>query len=255
MTKAKLKTKEPRLNKQTSETIHSDIQLYGLRARMTNEQVEYSNAIYTPKKKVVWCNAGAGTGKTTVAVAVAKLLKEEGYYDGLIYVFNPTEEDKMGFRPGTQTTKEREYLTPLKDALIEIGEEPSKVIKIELEEEDQPKYVNLKGVEINHSNAWITAVSHTFFRGSNKKRQIVIIDEAQNFTKAQLKKILTRCHDNCKVIVIGHVGQIDLKNPKHSGFVHYINHFLGEEQSQLCVLTKNFRGWLAQHADSIDEAS
>jgi len=255
MAKAKLKAKETRLNKQTSETLPDDLLLYGLRARMTNEQEFYANSIYSTKKKIVWCNAMAGTGKTTVATAVAKLLKEEGYYDGLVYVFNPTEEDKMGFRPGSQATKEREYLGPLKDALIEIGDDPSRAIQIELEDEDQPKWVSLAGVEVNNGNAWVTAVSHTFFRGTNKQNKIIIIDEAQNFTKAQLKKILTRCHDTCKVIVIGHDGQIDLKNPKHSGFVHYINHFLGEEQSELCILTKNFRGWLSQHADSIDEAS
>ena len=53
----------------------------------------------------------------------------------------------------------------------------------------------------------------------------IIVHNCQNWTKDQLKKILTRIHDSCKVIIIGHTGQIDLDSQKDSGFQFVINHF------------------------------
>ena len=61
------------------------------------------------------------------------------------------------------------------------------------------------------------------FRSENK---VVIVDESQNFYFDELMKVLTRIHDNCKVIVIGHDGQNDLiNNPERSGFVPYLKWF------------------------------
>jgi predicted ribonuclease YlaK len=78
-----------------------------------------------------------------------------------------------------------------------------------------------------------------------------VIDEAQNFTVSELRKILTRIHDNCKVIVIGHDGQCDLKNPQLSGFTRYIEHFREESYVGVVKLSKNFRGRLANKADEL----
>ena len=79
-------------------------------------------------------------------------------------------------------------MVPLRQALMKIGEEPDKVITNSLEE-------NLK-----NSNKWLIYDSHVFLRGVNFENQVVIIDEAQNFTTGQLRKILTRVHDDSKVI-------------------------------------------------------
>ena len=49
---------------------------------------------------------------------------------------------------------------------------------------------------------YIDCITHTFERGVNYENKVVIIDEAQNYYLDELKKVLTRCHDNCKVIVI-----------------------------------------------------
>ena len=51
-----------------------------------------------------------GSGKTTISVASAKLLVTQKKYDGLVYVFNPTEEDKCGFRPGEPNRKKRGFI-------------------------------------------------------------------------------------------------------------------------------------------------
>jgi len=62
--------------------------------------------------------------------------------------------------------------------------------------------------------------------------------------------VLTRIHDDSKVIMIGHIGQVDLVGSK-SGFVDYIEHFRNEPYCKIVELTKNFRGRLATDADEI----
>ena len=87
----------------------------------------------------------------------------------------------------------------------------------------------------------------------NLKKKVIILDEAQNYTVADLKKTLTRCSDDCKVIVVGHDKQCDLKDKNTTGFMKYIDHFRGHENCEICELTINHRGWLSQFADELEE--
>jgi phosphate starvation-inducible protein PhoH and related proteins len=203
---------------------------YGL--NLTEEQREYLDSIFDNQLTIV--NAKAGTGKTTLAVGAAKIIGKPLYY-----VFSPVEEDALGYTPGEVEEKEAKYLVPLLDALKEIKEDH----RFALYREDNPEHIR--------KVAWVHAKSHVFVRGSNIKNATVIIDEAQNFTRGELKKTLTRLHDTCKVIVIGHDGQIDLENPEKSGFVPYLEHFEDEPYAKVVELTKNFRGKLARHADEL----
>lgn len=203
---------------------------YGL--ELTEEQRSYVDSIFDNQLTIV--NARSGTGKTTLAVGASLILGKP-----LIYTFSPVEEGSIGHTPGTVEEKERKYIQPLLDALHEIGEDP----RFALKSENNPDMINEK--------AWVDAKSHTFLRGSNIKNSVVIIDESQNLTRGELKKILTRCHDSSKVIMIGHDKQCDLKNPSKSGFVPYMEHFRNEPYAKVCKLTKNFRGELANHADRL----
>ena len=209
-----------------------DNMLFGFAPKLTNEQREYVDSILTNQMTIV--NAKSGTGKTTLAVAVSVLLEKP-----LIYTFSPVEEGTMGFTPGTEEEKESKYITPLLNALEEIREDPRFAIK----REDNPDIIN--------KQAWITAKSHTFLRGSNIKDSTLIIDEAANFTRGELKKVLTRVHDSTKVIMIGHTDQCDLKDKRKSGFAPYIEHFRDEPYAQVCELNVNFRGELAKKADEL----
>ncbi|MDN4594576.1 PhoH family protein [Polycladomyces subterraneus] len=207
---------------------------FGLGPKLTDEQRKYVDSIFDYQLTIV--NAKAGTGKTTLAVGAAKLIGKP-----LLYIFNPTEEHVMGHRPGTQAEKEAAYLGPLLDALLKIGEDPYTALY-------DPRNVDA----LKQGRVWVTAVSHTFFRGTNIQDKTIIIDEAQNFTKHDLKKVLTRIHDSCTVVMVGHAGQCDLPNPKHSGFAPYIEHFRDKDYCNIVELTKNFRGRLAQDADEIE---
>jgi phosphate starvation-inducible protein PhoH len=213
--------------------LHGNHMFFGLADKLTDEQREYVNAILD--HKMVFCNSKSGTGKTTLAVGCAKLLQRE-----LVYIFSPVEEKKLGFTPGDVFEKESKYLTPLKDALLEINEDPTKAII------SDDNIMNVK-----NGNAWVRPMSHVFARGINLKGKTIIIDEAQNFTRGDLKKILTRIHDDCTVVVIGHDGQCDLDKPEKSGFIPYLEHFKNEPYVKICNLTKNFRGNLAQKADEL----
>lgn len=207
--------------------------LFGFEPKLTDEQRAYVDSIFDNQLTIV--NAKSGTGKTTLAVACAKLIGKP-----MIYTFSPVEEGSLGFTPGTVEEKESKYIQPLLDALVEIREDPRFAIRSE------------KNPDLINEGAWIIAKSHTFVRGTNIKDSVLIVDEAQNFTRGELKKLLTRVHDTTKVIVIGHDKQIDLKDPKKSGFAPYIEHFRDEPYANVLELTKNFRGRLAQHADSLE---
>lgn len=64
----------------------------------------------------MFCDAIAGSGKTTIAVGCANILHDKGRYDGMLYLVATPYEDIMGFRPGTQVEKEMAYMAPLFDA-------------------------------------------------------------------------------------------------------------------------------------------
>lgn len=211
-----------------------DSMFFGFADKLTDEQRIYVNSIFDRQLTLV--NARSGTGKTTLAVAAAKLLGKP-----LVYVFSPVEEGRMGFRPGNQREKEAAYITPLTDALYEIGEDPAKVIF-------DPENVEAQ----KRGTVWCYPMSHVFARGTNIKGKTVIIGESQNFTRGELKKLLTRIHDDCTVILEGHTEQCDLQNVSKSGFAPYIEHFRSEPYAQVCELTVNFRGQLAQHADTLE---
>lgn len=211
-----------------------DNMLFGFAPKLTDEQRVYVDSIFDNQLTMV--NARSGTGKTTLAVACAKIIGKP-----LVYIFAPVEEGVMGFRPGTQAEKEREYLQPLKDALLEIGENPTQVMH------DDDNIDAMKAGRV-----WVYPKSHIFARGTNIKDSVVIIAEAQNFTKGELRKVLTRIHDDCSVVIEGHAGQCDLANPETSGFVPYIAHFADKPYAQTCALNWNFRGRLANDADELN---
>lgn len=219
--------------------LYRDCPLYGLTKEATLEQWDYLDAIHD--KHVIFSNSGAGTGKTTLAVAMAKYLIEAfpNLYKRARYIFSAVEEGTIGYRPGNTQVKESSYLTPLRQALVKVNSDPMRDI-LRLDEE---------GNALNEG--WIHAHSHTFERGTNYDQEIVIFEEAQNATVRELKKILTRVHTTSKIIIIGHSGQIDLPNPSMSGFYDYIEHFRGKPYAAHVPLTHDFRGFISRHADSL----
>ena len=208
---------------------------------LDEDQKKFVNAILNPDNTIVFCNAKAGTGKTTISMGTADILVKHNQYDGIVYICSAYGEKAQGYLPGSITEKSEVYFEPAYQAMIECNMNINVCI-------NSDSMVNQK-----YGEAYVTLLTHTFLRGTNLKRKVIILDESQNYTVSDLKKTLTRCSDDCKIIVIGHDEQCDLEDKSKSGFRKYIEHFRGHEHCEICELTINHRGWVSQFADELKE--
>jgi len=153
----------------------------------------------------------AGTGKTYLSIALAvKALKEKAVKK--IILSRPAVEagEKLGFLPGDMKDKIDPYLQPLYDAL-----------------EDMLPLVKLQDMMEKHI---IQIAPLAFMRGRTLNDAVVILDEAQNTTPAQIRMFLTRMGWNTKMIITGDMTQIDLPHSQKSGLIealHILNNVEG----------------------------
>lgn len=203
------------------------------------EQAAFQNALWDSENRIVLVDACAGSGKSTVSLAVACLLYHYKRMDGILYIRVPTaaSEGRLGFLPGSLAEKTKHYMQPLYNSLIKLDENPYSAVTDE-------SMLNRK-----EGTGFITATTDVYIRGDDISKQVVIIDEAQNATEDQLRTIITRCHDDALVICAGSTRQIDLADKESSGFVRCINHFKDKPWAQVCTLSKNFRGEMSAWAD------
>ncbi len=145
----------------------------------------------------------AGTGKTYLAVAAGVQALESGRVDRLVLVRPAVEAgEKLGFLPGDLTQKINPYLRPLHDALCDM----------------MGASVVLKYMERN----LIEVAPLAYMRGRTLNNAFIILDEAQNTTREQMKMFLTRMGFHSKVVVTGDITQIDLPKGSESGLTHAI---------------------------------
>lgn len=187
----------------------------------------------------MFCNAKAGTGKTLIATATANLLYQYGRCNGIVYIASPTQEQKQGYLKGTIEEKSEPYFEPFYEALEKIGVNRNTAF--------YDGAVNEK-----YQTAYIQCATHTFLRGTNFENKVVIIDEAQNYYFDELKKVLTRLHDSCKIIVTVMRGRMICSTTRSAPVLSpYLNWFAGDDRTAVCRLVENPRGWISQHADEL----
>lgn len=178
-------------------------------------QQNYISAI--KQNNVVFGIGPAGTGKTYLAVCMAVSAFKSKQVEKIILTRPAVEAgEKLGFLPGDLQTKVDPYLRPLYDALQEM-------LGIET-------YIKLmeRGV--------IEVAPLAYMRGRTLSNAFIILDEAQNTTKEQMKMFLTRMGEGSKTVVTGDVTQIDLDG-KASGLVHASKILAGVEGVSVCRLT------------------
>lgn len=204
------------------------------------EQEHFRDLIYDKNYDIVFCNAKAGTGKTFVAVGTANIMVQYKLFEKIIYIVSPCAEGRLGFLPGSVTEKVSIYYEPLYSAMQACSINPYTAI------------VDDTLTSAKFDEAYIKPITDVYLRGTNLDNAIVIIEEAQNFAFPLLKKTLTRLGNNTKTVVIGHTGQIDLDNPRDSGFERYIKHYESQERCAVCELRTNHRSWVSSWADELD---
>ncbi len=178
-------------------------------------QKTYVDAI--KKDTVVFGVGPAGTGKTYLAVCMAVAAFKSRQVEKIILTRPAVEAgEKLGFLPGDLHEKVDPYLRPLYDALQEL---------LGLE-----TYARLmeRGV--------IEVAPLAYMRGRTLSSAFIILDEAQNTTKEQMKMFLTRMGEGSKMVVTGDITQIDLDG-KDSGLVHATKVLQGVEGISVCRLT------------------
>ena len=164
----------------------------------TQNQKDYFQLLNS--KDIVFAYGPAGTGKTFLAVAKAVASLQQGLVKKII-LSRPAVEagEKLGFLPGDLKEKVDPFLRPIYDALYEM--------------------MPYDQVEKKLANNIIEIAPIAFMRGRTLEDCFIILDEAQNTTKIQMKMFLTRLGKNSKMVVVGDNTQIDLRSKNDSGLI------------------------------------
>ena len=186
-----------------------------IKAKTVGQQ-EYMKAIM---KNTVTLGIGpAGTGKTYLAVAAAVAAFRERTVNRIILTRPAVEAgERLGFLPGDLQTKVDPYLRPLYDALYDM-----------LGPETFQKYQERGSIEV---------APLAYMRGRTLDDSFIILDEAQNTTKEQMKMFLTRLGFGSKIVITGDITQIDLPNDKTSGLKDAVRVLDGVKDIAICRLT------------------
>ena len=186
-----------------------------IKAKTVGQQ-KYMKAI---QKNTITIGVGpAGTGKTYLAVAAAVAAFRERTVNRIILTRPAVEAgERLGFLPGDLQNKVDPYLRPLYDALYDM-----------LGAETFQKYQERGSIEV---------APLAYMRGRTLDDSFIILDEAQNTTKEQMKMFLTRLGFGSKIVITGDITQIDLPDDKTSGLKDAVRVLDGIKDIAICRLT------------------
>nr|WP_313977030.1 PhoH family protein [uncultured Prevotella sp.] len=198
-----------------------DVLVYSVSGRPIKGRSEHQQQLIDAfeKNDMIFAVGPAGTGKTYLSIALAvKALKEKAAKK--IILSRPAVEagEKLGFLPGDMKDKIDPYLQPLYDAL-----------------EDMIPAVKLQDMMDKHI---IQIAPLAFMRGRTLSDAVVILDEAQNTTPAQIRMFLTRMGWNTKMVITGDLTQIDLPHAEKSGLKEALSILSGVDDISVIHLDK-----------------
>ena len=162
----------------------------------------------------------AGTGKTYLAVAAAVAAFRDKKINRIILTRPAVEAgERLGFLPGDLQSKVDPYLRPLYDALFDM-----------LGAETYQKYLERGNIEV---------APLAYMRGRTLDDSFIILDEAQNTSREQMKMFLTRLGFGSKIVITGDITQIDLPGDKVSGLREAMRVLKGVEDIAICRLNES----------------
>lgn len=196
--------------KRTSDNVPDDVVVYSVSGRPIKARSENQMRLIDAfnDNDMVFAVGPAGTGKTYLSIALAvKALKEKSVKK--IILSRPAVEagEKLGFLPGDMKEKIDPYLQPLYDALEDM------LPQVKLQDMMEKRVIQIAPL--------------AFMRGRTLSDAVVILDEAQNTTPAQIRMFLTRMGWNTKMVITGDMTQIDLPHSQKSGLIEAL-HILGD---------------------------
>jgi PhoH-like ATPase len=178
--------------------------------------------ILAPHVDLVSIQSEAGYGKTFLALAAALFaVQEKKQYDKIV-VLKPTIEigAKMGYLPGDVSEKMEPYMKYVFDLLVKLHRSRA-ANKVFLNPNDEMLRINPKKFEI---------LPLAFVRGMNIENAFVVIDEAQNLSRTEVRAVLTRMGEGVKCVVLGDTSQVD-------------NPYLNEANNGLNWIVRKFKGF------------
>jgi phosphate starvation-inducible PhoH-like protein len=183
------------------DTVHVSPKARGINPRTPNQKL-YVDAIR--KHEMVFGVGPAGTGKTFLAVAMALAALNDKSVKRIVLTRPAVEAgEKLGFLPGDLQEKINPYLRPMLDALNEMSESE-----------------RLQGLM---ERGALEIAPLAFMRGRTLSDAFIILDEAQNTTREQMKMFLTRMGPNSRMVINGDITQIDLPQPRYSGLIEALH--------------------------------
>ena len=188
----------------------------GAVAAKTAAQAAYLDAL--ANHDLVFGLGPAGTGKTFLAVAHGAALLRAGEIERLV-VTRPAVEagERLGFLPGDLNEKVDPYMAPVWEAMINI--------------------LGADALRRRRERGEIEVAPIAFMRGRTLAHAFVIVDEAQNTSRLQMKMVLTRLGEGSRMAVTGDPSQVDLINPGDSGLAHAVSILEGVEGVAVTRLT------------------
>jgi phosphate starvation-inducible PhoH-like protein len=184
----------------------------------TETQTRYLEALISGPGDLIFGIGPAGTGKTYLAVAAGLFALLEGRVGRLI-VTRPAVEagERLGFLPGDLKEKVDPYLQPIWDSIKAL--------------------LGSQQLEARRLAGDIEVAPLAFMRGRTLADAFVIVDEAQNATRMQMKMVLTRLGDGARMAVTGDPSQVDLARKADSGLAHALRILDGVEGVATCRFT------------------
>lgn len=183
----------------------------------------------------------AGSGKTFLAVAAAlhQVLETKQYKKIVVVRSRDFMDDDPGFLPGDLKEKSMPLLAGITDALLSMFSG------------DNDEGAAMETVEHIIERANIEFTSMAYFRGRSLDDAFLIVDEAQNMTRAQMKGMLSRGGRNCRTVVLGNLAQIDDKfvTPASSGASAAVNVYRNYEKGSILIFDEVERSSLAEFTE------